>query len=171
MGDLEQSKFSQYDREQLRGKITEINKNLSALQGHMNGTQRAELAELVNLYNSEVKEINNEGKQFPQTPAMPGIATNSDTQRVGDLYKAIDEAIANGTTPKSEERPDANTATAVPPASQQIDIVAIEDQQITVSDRQRNRPPEQQRAVEQGIRIFEARSKTRVAGFAPASPD
>jgi hypothetical protein len=169
MEDLEKTKSSRYDRAQLQSNIKEINQNLSELEGRMNSNQRGEMAQLVTLYNSEVQKMNavaqtSEPKRSVSDP-MPGIATTSDSQKVEELYKAIDEAIADEAKVKPAEVSEIKAA----PASQQLDIVAIDDKQILVSDLSPSRSPAQQRAVHLGIKAFESKNNVRIAFQPPQS--
>jgi hypothetical protein len=152
------------DRKELQPRVDEINTNLTKLQGRLDRTQRAELAQLVNQYNVAIAvRIKPTQMAAPASRPEVGIAGNKDSEIVGDLYRAIDEAAANQTASGSNSGASSKSVEANVPASYQLEIVAMDDKQIDLQDRSANRPVQQQEAIRLGIKSFESRSNMKVA--------
>lgn len=162
--DLEDAKISTYDRDQLQERIKEINGNLSQLQGLNNG-QRAELAELIHNYNAAVTSIHR-WQDSPQT-ASPTLAKTNDSQKVDELYAAIDQAMTR--TKSNKVYWDVNRSSPVSTA-QQLDVVWLDDNKIVMADLLPNRPSDQQKAIQEGIKSFEDKNKMIVDLRASAQP-
>ncbi len=160
------------NRQELQPRVDEINTNLTKLQGRLDRNQRAELAQLVNQYNEAIA-VRFKPTQMAAPASRPevGVAGNKDSERAGDLYRAINEAAASQTESASNSSTKSGEANV--PASYQLEIVAMDDKQIVLQDHLANRPVQQQEAIRLGIKSFENSSSMKVSfvtSFAPKRP-
>jgi hypothetical protein len=151
------------NRQELQPRVDEINTNLTKLQGRLDRNQRGELAQLVNDYNEAIA-VRFQHTQKAASASRPevGIAGNKDSEKVGDLYRAINEAAASQ-KPESASNSSTKPEETIVPASYQLEIVAMDDKQIVLQDHSANRPVRQQEAIKLGIKSFESSSSMKVS--------
>jgi hypothetical protein len=154
--------------EEANQRVREIEEMTKQQKIKLNSEQRAELAVLVAKGNSEIallKENQSKPTQHYEAEAaqVRPIATNSDSQKVTALYTSIDQAISKKKPGEDAKPPtELSSADAVRAASQQVNVVAINEQEIVLQDRLPNRPPEQVTAIKQNIDTFYNDTKVHV---------
>ncbi len=139
----------------LNNNIPEINKNLAVLtKESLPPDKRAELANLVAAYNSGVTVVQHDLASQRNSPATqtPKIASTADSELVAKIYTtAYSSAAKKNAVDENKPRTEEETAIAVQGGKKEVNVIAIEGNEVQVFDLNPDRNPQDTDSLKQSL--------------------